>query len=434
MKVVSSGYNPRPLQAYLHSRLKRFNVLIMHRRFGKTVFSINELIDRLLRNPRKNPQAAYIAPTYGAAKRIAWTYFKEFTGDIPGIQYHEGELKVTIQRPGSKDFATIYLLGAENPAALKGIYLDFAIIDEYAECDPMIWTQIIRPALSDRNGGAIFIFTPKGANHAYEIFKAAQRDTSGEWFACMLRASDTNIIPLKELEAAKATMGEAEYLQEFECDFTSALVGAYYKHEMSQMHKEKRVTRVPYDTHTFVTTAWDLGVDDSTAIWFIQECGRELHVIDYWEGHGLGFPDIVKMLLEKPYSYGAHILPFDVQVKELGTGKTRLEILKEKFKLKNIIVAPKLRIEDGIAAVRSILPRMWMDVDGCAQGIEGLKAYERQYNAKDNVFKATPKHNFASHPADAMRVFATGFRLAEDRIDDSNLERQANVDYDVLGW
>ena len=373
-----------------------------------------------------------MAPTYGAAKRISWNYVKEFTNMIPGIQYHEGELRVTIKRADRGDEVRIFLLGAENPNSLRGMYLDFAVIDEYSECDPTVWTQVLRPALADRNGGAIFIYTPKGAGHGQKLYLAAGKDTTGEWFTCMLKASETGILPLKELEAAKAVMSPEEYEQEFECSFSAALVGAYYKNEMRDAHE--RITHVPYDNHTFVYTGWDLGIHDSTAIWFIQETGRELHAIDHYEVSGKGLADIVRALNEKPYAYAGHVFPHDVAVRELGTGKSRLEILRDKFKLKNIIVAPKLRLEDGIAATRSILPRMWFDQDKCSYGIECLKAYERKFDPKENVFKSTPRHNWASHSADALRTFATGFRLAEDRVDNRDLERQAETDYDILGW
>ena len=183
-----------------------------------------------------------------------------------------------------------------------------------------------------------------------------------------------------------------------------------------------------------VWTSWDLGIDDSTAIWFIQECGRELHAIDYFEGHSKGFDEIGKMLKEKPYMYAGHILPHDVVVRELGTGKSRLEILKSKIQLKNIVVAKKLRLEDGIAAVRMILPRMWCDQDKIVLGVDALKAYERKYDTKEGVFKLTPRHNWASHGADSLRTFAVGYRMEEDRGDVKDLPRVADDDYDILGW
>jgi phage terminase large subunit len=304
-------------------------------------------------------------------------------------------------------------------------------MDEYAEQDPTVFTQVVRPALSDREGWAIFITTPKGANHAYDMYRFAKKE-GGEWFTCVFKASETGIIPQKELEAARAVMSPEEYDQEYECSFTAALVGAYYKEEMARAQKEKRITRVPYDNHVRVITAWDLGMDDSTAIWFIQECGRELHAIDYLEVNSKGLPEIIKLIREKPYDYAEHLLPHDAAARELGTGKSRVEIIK-KLGLKNVRIAPKLKREDGIAAVRSILGKMWFDEHNCGYGIEALKAYERVFDTKDNVFKTVPKHNWASHCADALRTFATGYRLEEDKTPASNLVDRAETDYDIFG-
>lgn len=435
-KVLSTGYNPRPHQEWLHQKLRRFNVILAHRRFGKTVFSINEMVDRGIRCERKNPQVCYVAPTFGAAKRIAWNYLKEFIGHLPGVKFHEGELRAVVPRvrpDGSQDELRIFLLGSENPGALRGLYLDFAVVDEYSESDPTVWTQVIRPALSDRRGGAIFIFTPKGSNHAHKIYMEATKDESGNWYACMFKASETGILPEEELSDARKAMSPEEYDQEFECSFSAALVGAYYKDEMRAA--QKRTVHVPYDTHTFVHTGWDLGIDDSTAIWFIQEAGKELHVIDYLEASGKGLPEIFKLLRSKPYSYGRFIFPHDIAVRELGTGKSRLEIIRDKFGIRDVTVAPKLKVEDGIAAVRSIFHRLWFDTENTAYGRECLKAYERVFDAKEGVYRSKPRHNWASHGADALRTFATGYRLSEDRNDgDSGLDHTSQSDYDIMDW
>jgi hypothetical protein len=381
---------------------------------------------------------AYIAPTYGAAKRIAWNYLKEYTAMIPGIKVHEGELRMTIPRADRQDEVRIYLLGAENPNALRGLYLDFVVIDEYSEMQPEIWSQVVRPALSDRMGGAIFIFTPKGSNHSYDIYRYAvkmMKEGDDEWFGALFTVEDTNLIPKRELEGARNEMSDEEFAQEFMCDFSAALVGAYYKKEMGMAQRQNRITKVPYDSHAHTYTAWDLGIDDSTAVWFIQECGRELHVIDYLEVNGKGFDQIMPLIKEKGYQISEHIMPHDIAVRELGTGKSRKEILEKKFKMRNIRVAPKLKVEDGIAAVRSIFSRLWFDEDRCYDGLEALKSYERKYDSKEGVFQSKPRHNWASHGADAMRTFATGYRLEEDRPNEYDMPTSAaDTDYDVMGY
>ncbi|MEE8382535.1 MAG: terminase family protein, partial [Thermodesulfobacteriota bacterium] len=232
-EVVSTGYTPRELQEKLHKELRRFNVLVMHRRFGKTVFAINEMIDQGLRCTLKNPQFAYIAPTYKQAKMVAWEYLIDFTRAIPGMEINKSELSVTIPRPTRNDKIKYMLLGAESPDALRGIYLDGAILDEYAQCDPIIWGQIIRPALSDRKGWSIFIGTPKGMNHFHKIFLVAQG--LDNWYTKMYKASETGVVDAEELVDARATMSEEEYNQEYECDFTAAIMGSYYGNLLNEL-------------------------------------------------------------------------------------------------------------------------------------------------------------------------------------------------------
>jgi len=429
--AVSTDYTPRPLQAYLHQRMKRFNVLILHRRAGKTVLAVNEMLDRGLRSVRKNPQIAYIGTTYGAAKRVAWDYVKQSVKQIPGVEINESELRVDI--PRGDDRVRIILLGAENPNSLRGMYLDFVVLDEYASFDPEIWTSVLRPALSDRLGGALFITTPLGANHAADLYRRARRDDSGEWFAALFKASETKIIPQRELEAARSFMSAEQYEQEYECSFTAALVGAYYKEEMRAVQDSKRIGVVPYDTHAPVMTGFDLGIDDSTAIWYVQQTGRELHAIDYTEVSGKGLAWIAKEMLAKPYIYGRHFLPHDAQARELGTGTTRVETLKA-LGLKNIEIVKRQKVEDGINAVRGTLGKMWFDEGKCGYGIESLKSYERSFDSKEGVYSLKPKHNWASHGADAMRTFAVGFRGEEHTLKSDDYPDKADSEYDPLTW
>ena len=187
-QIVTTGYSPRPLQAKIHRELKRFNVLVCHRRFGKTHLCLNEIIDRGLRCPHRNPQYSYVAPTYGQAKRVAWSILKEYVKDLPNLEINESELRIDIPRPHLGDHVRILLLGAENPGSVRGIYLDGVVLDEFAEMSPVIWSQVLRPALSDRLGWAIFIGTPKGTNAFYDLYRAAQENK--EWYSAIFRASE----------------------------------------------------------------------------------------------------------------------------------------------------------------------------------------------------------------------------------------------------
>jgi hypothetical protein len=429
---ISTGYIPRRFQKVLHNSLKRFNVLVCHRRFGKTVFSINEMIDQSLRNTLRNPQYGYIAPTYGQAKRVAWDMLKEFTKSIPGGVANEAELRFDIKRPHLDDRVRFMLLGAENPGSLKGLYLDGVILDEFAECDPRVWGEVVRPALSDRMGWGIFIGTPKGQNHFYDVYQTAQSNPSN-WFSAVYKASDTNVIPKVELEQAKQEMSDEEYEQEFECSFSAALVGAYYGKRMSEAEKSGRVTKVPYDPALSVETYWDLGIGDTTAIWFSQTLGKEVRLIDYYETSGQGLDHYAKLLKEKPYVYENHFLPHDAAARELGTGKSRQEVLIS-HGIRGIIV-PRQKVEDGINAVRMILPRCYFNIDKCKRGIEALKSYEKKWDSKNKLFVDKPKHNWASHGADAFRFRMLGLALKSDKEKrrPSTFQQYAESDYDILG-
>lgn len=429
IEKVTTGYTPRPLQAKIHSSLQRFNVLVLHRRFGKTVLSINEMVDRALRNPGKSPQYAYIAPTYGQAKRVAWEYVKDFTRKIPGSKANEADLRVDIPRPNRDDKIRIMLLGAENPGSVRGIYLDGVVLDEYAEMDPTIWTQVIRPALSDREGWAIFIGTPKGQNHFYSLYSQAQEYE--DWFVCMFRASQTKVIPNAELEAAQREMTEEEYDQEFECSFTAALVGAYYGKLLDKAEKDGRICNVPYDPNVPVDTFWDLGIGDTTAIWFVQTVGQEFRLIDYLEEGGQGLDFFVRELKKKPYIYRDHTLPHDARARELGTGKSREETLRA-LGLRSLHVLPRWGLEDGIHAVRMLLPKCWFDKVKCKRGLDALKNYQRKWDSKNKLFLSKPKHDWASHGSDAFRYLAMGSKSESQRMSKDELPREALEDYDYF--
>jgi len=402
--LIELPYKPRPLQAGLHRSLKRFNVLVAHRRFGKTVFCINELIAKAVASSLPEPRYAYIAPFYRQAKTVAWDYLKRFTGPIPGTRHNESELRCDLAGG-----ARIRLFGADDPDRLRGLYLDGVVLDEFAQMNPRVWSEVIRPALADREGWAIFIGTPMGRNAFWEIYDRATRDES--WFAAQFRASETGVIGAAELAAARAVMSEEEYAQEFECSFDAAVAGAYYAKSIAAAEAEGRVTRVPWEPALPVHTAWDLGVGDSTAIWFCQQAGRELRLIDYHEASGVGLDHYAKLLGEKPYAYGDHLLPHDVRVTELGTGKSRLEVLAG-LGIRARVVA-NLPVDDGIQAVRNLLPRCWIDAERCARGLEALRQYRREYDDRLRAFKARPLHDWTSHAADALRYLAVGLRPVE---------------------
>jgi phage terminase large subunit len=404
MAVVVIPYKPRPHVADFHSRTERFACLVAHRRFGKTVAAINDLIKDALTIPRKNVRVAYIAPYYRQAKAIAWDYLKEFTATIPDIEVNASELRIDLPNG-----ARIRLFGADNYDAMRGLYFDSVVLDEPADFPASAWPTVIRPALADRKGRATFIGTPKGKNDFWEIYNHARHDK--DWFCAMYKASETHILDADELEEAKRTMGDDRYEQEFECSFEAAIQGAYYAVEMKKAKEDKRISHVPYDPAVGVVTAWDLGIGDSTAIWFAQYVGQEIRIIDYYESSGVGLDHYAKVLNQRGYVYEQHILPHDVQVKELGSGKSRLETLGA-LGINNIEIAPRLSVDDGIQAARSMLNRCWFDEDNCERGVEALLQYRREFDEKLKTWRGRPLHDWTSHGADAFRYLAIGYKPA----------------------
>lgn len=678
---------------------------------------------------------------------------------------HEGELRVDVPRPHLGDRIRIVLLGAENPDVIRGMYFDGVILDEFADMNPEVWSKIIRPALSDRMGWAIFIGTPKGMNHFYDVYMAALKRIAAnslDWFVALYKASQTGIISKSELDEARALMSEEEFDQEFECfppgtlvctnrgnipiesirlgdvvlthknrwhmvtrtmnkvfsgelvsissflnseklyltkehpvlvyekktqerkwvkaedlregdyvitprantflsyasvsfvkllawyitegcvsgnsvsfslnnknkgeekdltealdslgysfkayikdnvcnivvcntslcdtlvslcgslsynkrvpfdvlgehwevffstlmkgdgftqitenkvrfymytttsktlahdiqilaanlgrrsriytreayvgqidgreincaesyvvrisygfkvnhsslrqvfptrygiasrvtevgnvsykgkvynlsvkqdesyvaggiavhncSFSAALVSAYYGKAMAQAEDEGRITGVAHDPSVLVDTYWDLGINDTTVVWFGQRVGREMHWIDHIETSGKGLDEYVRDLKSghrAKYTYGSHYLPHDAAARELGTGKTREETLRS-LGLKNTIIVPRQSVADGINATRLLLAVSWFDKEKCERGIHALKNYQREWDSKNKIFKDTPKHDWASHSADAFRTAATSnYDKKKSITEASKLPRQADNSYDI---
>lgn len=760
---INFGYDPRPIQAFLHQtkrqRKIRFMVAVCHRRFGKTRFALGEIAADGFECAHHNPQYAYIAPTYGQAERVAWTYLKEMFKDYPGIEKNEAKLRLTIPRHDRGDKITIWLLGAENPDSIRGIYLDGVVLDEYAQCDPTIWGQVVRPALSDRKGWAIFIGTPKGTNNFYTMYQTAMlnmhKHPELKWYAFSAPASKTGIIDADELKAAQAEMSDEEFAQEFECfppgtlvatssgnfpiedirindsvithtnrtrpvthvmkkqfcgelisiksfgaqeyikstdehpfrvydrhtqsyswknaidlrigdflvspkinkqlnivsdkvaeifawyiaegsvsgnyvqfslnphneneishvkellesqnfkvkqytkgnlivsdtslcdllssscgnlaenkriplyliggnekvvfetlmrgdgcivkfkggkgykyttiskslaydvqllashlgrrssiitrpsrlgmiegrvvncaesyllnisygmkinhskprqifptklgiateiiditrtfysgpvynlsvkedesyvannkivhncSFQAALVGAYYGKYIDEIEKKGQITEIAHNPNYPVHTFWDIGVSDSTAIWFTQKIGEYWHFIDYYEMSGMGLEHYYDVCKKRGYVYADHWLPHDINVQEFSGGQTRARTFKELFGRMPRIVK-KTKVEDGINAVRMVLRICKFDKIKTHRGLDALKNYERKWDAKNNIFQEKPLHNWTSHGSDSFRYFAMSHKIV-DNGEVKNLPRQAETAYNHWG-
>lgn len=317
--------------------------------------------------------------------------------------------------------STWQLVGSDNFDSLVGSPPVGLVFSEYALADPRAWAYF-RPILAENGGWAIFPFTPRGNNHGRQLFDAASADP--EWFAQRLTADDTGVFApdflCRELEEYKrengADEGERLFRQEYYCSFSAAVRGAYYASYIERARDEKRIRAVPHDPALEVGTAWDLGIGDATAIWFYQQAGREVRLIDYYEASGVGLDHYVQHMRAKPYTYKATpaILPHDAEAKELGTGKSRQEVLAS-LGVKSEI-APRLGMDDGINAVRMLLPLCYIDEERCARGIQCLENYRADYDERNKVLRSSPKHDWTSHCCDALRYLAVTLRREEPRL------------------
>ena len=396
-------YKPRAAFSPFHKRNKRWSSLVVHRRAGKTVASVNDLIKGALRCEKKDPRFAYIAPLYKQAKDVVWQYLKYYSLAVPGTDAHESELRVDFPNGGR-----VRLYGADNPDALRGIYLDGVVLDEYADMNPRVWGEVIRPALSDRKGWAVFIGTPKGKNAFYDLHTTAEGDDS--WFSMLLPASKSGLIDAEELADARKSMTEEQFEQEFECSFSAAIIGAYYGKLIAKAESEGRVTDLPYQPNKPVHTAWDIGISktDATGVWFFQQVGDWINLIDYYEAVGEGLPHYAKVLQDKPYVYGIHHAPHDIRNREWGSGRARIEVARD-YKI-NFRMAPNIAVMDGINAVRLLFTRFRFDQTKCATGLEALRQYKQDWDDDRKTFRLGPRHDWTSHAADAFRMLALGVK------------------------
>lgn len=397
-------YRPREPFVRFHNRAQRWAVMVAHRRAGKTVACVADLVLSALVTQKQDARFAYVAPQFNQAKDIAWLYVKRLTSDIPAVTYHEAELRANLPNG-----AQVRLFGADNPDRLRGMYLDGVILDEHADMKPRVWGEVIRPMLADRKGWAAFIGTPKGHNEFHKVWRDANRDP--EWFSLMLRGSESGLISASELEAMQKSMNPDQYEQEVECSFEAAIAGAYYGREFAALEKAGHICHVPLDEYVPVHTAWDLGFKDDTSIWWYQVVRGEVHVIDFHASSGESVKFYADLINSKPYKYGLHWLPHDARAKTLASnGRSIIEQLADQIEMTKLRIVPNLSVQDGIQAGRMMLPRTYFDRERCEPGVEALKQYQREWDEDKKVFRERPRHDWTSHPADAFRMMAIAWR------------------------
>lgn len=404
MTEVTLRFHPRKLLRPYLDRKERWACIVAHRRFGKTVGCVTDLVKRASDSEKKEPRFAYIGPTYQQSKDVAWAYLKEYTSPVPGIKVSESELSITFPHNSGR----IRLYGVENYDRLRGLYLDGCIIDEAGDQDPRAFPEVIRPALSDRQGWATFIGTPKGRNAFHKIYE--QSKTSDDWFSARLPASMTGIIPQAELDDARRMMTPEQYAAEYECSFEAAIIGAYYGRDMEQAERDGRIINFGHERTSDVFCAWDLGIGDSMAIWFAQQVGKELRLLEYYENSGFGLDHYVDYIKARPFPVHAHLLPHDAEARELQTGQSRVEFLRKRGF--SCSVVPQHKVDDGINAVRMKMPQMWWNAGGenMERGLDCMRMYQAEYDDKKMTLKTRPLHNWASHGADAVRCLIMGLQ------------------------
>lgn len=332
-----------------------------------------------------------------------------------GAKVNEAELSITLPHNN----AMMKLYGAENADRMRGVYWDGIEVDEGQDIRKSVLTQVILPALADRQGWLDVAGTPKGwENLLGELSKIAK--DNDEWFLQILRASETGIIPIEELARQKQLMSDNEYQQEFECSFDAAVAGSVYGDWIAEADKAGRITdRVRHDPKFPVYTAWDLGYDDATAIWFYQVGLNEIFLIDYYEWSGEGIGHYCEYLKLKGYNYGDyHYVPHDAANKVMAAGgRSIVEQARDDYDTKMMVI-PATSQQNGIEAARLTLPKCWFASTSCAKGIEAMRNYHFQYDEDLKIYRSKPTHDWSSHAAKAFEIVARvwGKPVTQDKL------------------
>lgn len=361
----------------------------------------------------------YFFPEFNQGRRILWDGMDregfKFLDHIPEVLRENtlnNEMKIIL-----KNGSVFQVVGTDKYHSIRGTNPIGCVFSEYALQNPMAW-DVVRPILAENNGWAIFNYTPLGKNHGWDIYDMAQGNN--DWFCQLLTVDETEAISQKQIQDERdAGMGEDMIQQEFYCSFEASIKGAYYSDQVKSLREQNRICNVPYDASLPVHTAWDIGHRDATAIIFFQLYGKEIRIIDHIEESGEHIKYFISVLAEKKYKYGLHHVPHDFMSASFQTGRSTAQIAIESAKSHGMdfeyVVAPKLKssetssILEGIQAVRSVFPRMWIDKEKCGRLIECLSQYRKKYDEEKRIFSAHPEHDWTSHSADAMRYLAITF-------------------------
>jgi phage terminase large subunit len=381
-------------------------VAVVHRRAGKSKGLMWRGFRRALTEPKSLPRVVHILPYAVMWKRTGlWDEAMLAAHAIPGAQISKGEMAIRFPNGGIWQAG-----GADNPDSWRGGYADECIIDEFDDTPKSMVPLVIEPMLADRDGILVRSGTPKGRGLLQAAFDRAGK--SDEYSSYLLDYRKTNALSAKAIKRLREEMTEEEFAQELECSFDSPNSGSYYGKWMDAAQREGRICRVLYDPALPVYTSWDLGISDATSIWWFQISPRgEWRWLKYFEDTDQGLDSYAKLVTEQPYVYRRHILPHDVEVRELSQqGRSRRQYLLG-LGLRPIQVVPASNPADRVHAMRLILPKSYFDATGCEVGIRNLRAYRRQWNETMGVWRSEPVHDGASHCADAG---GTGVQGATD--------------------
>lgn len=421
--VLPNNWEPRPDQMPLWRYLECGGtraVEAAHRRWGKDDVSLHFTATAAM---QKVGNYWHMLPEYKQARKVVWDAINPKTGK----RRIDEAFPESIRRATRKHEMQIELIsgsiwqlvGADNYDSYMGSPPRGIVFSEWSLSNPMCWPYIM-PILEENGGWAIWIYTMRGNNHGASLLNYAMNHQP-EWFAQKLTVDESPVFSKDQLERIKEELialhgsehGEALFMQEYYCSSEAATLGAIYAKQLSIARADKRICNVPHMTGFQVDTFWDLGMDDSTTIWFIQTIGREHRVIDYYEATGQGLAHYAKVLKEKPYVYGTHYMPHDAAVRELGTGKQRKETAEE-LGLRPIKIVKRARdaqaVRNGIEAARNIFSQCWFDEKKCAQGLSALEGYHYEYDEEKKKLNDTPAHTWESHGSDAWRTFAVGYQ------------------------
>jgi len=437
--TIPVDWEPRnyqiPAWSYFENGGKR-GVCVWHRRAGKDLFALNVIAAAAA---RRSGLYWHCFPTYNQGRKISWDGFtkdgRAFLSHFPHevvTGKNNTDMRLTLGGLNS-----IYqVVGTEDPDRLVGTNPVGVVFSEYS-LEPSMreaW-DIIRPILSENGGWALFIYTARGHNHGYTLYSMAKDNP--EWFCDRLTADDTKgqAVSREAIEQDRLSGMPEEVIQaEYYCSFEAPIKGAYYADQMLEADEGGRLTKVGHEVALEVNTAWDLGMDDYTAIWFFQEFGQEIRLINYYQNTGKGLPHYAKYLDKFDYKYGKHFAPFDIEVRELGTGKSRLETARSLGV--RFTKCGFHRKEDGIESVRNLLPQCWFDEESCAKGIDALKGYRKQRDERHSgpngepVWKKEEVRDWTTHGADAFRTLAWAFKRGRLRL--KTPQKFANSEYSIF--